>query len=72
MLANAVCWTRSVKSWSGITNCLSYLLDHSPALHTGSDGFEQVIMMLDFNLMKAFYSTVSVLSRQAPAARFRK
>ena len=33
---------------------LSYLLNHSPALHTGSDGFEQVMMMLDFNLMKAF------------------
>ena len=42
---------------------LSYLLDHSPALHTGSDGFEQIIMMLDFKLMKAFYSTVSMLSR---------
>lgn len=42
---------------------LSYLLDHSPALHTGSESFEQVMMMLDFKLMKAFYSTVSVLSR---------
>jgi hypothetical protein len=42
---------------------LSYLIDHSPALHTGSESFEQVMMMLDFKLMTAFYSTVSVLSR---------
>jgi hypothetical protein len=42
---------------------LSYLIDHSPALHTGSESFEQVMMMLDFKLMKAFYSTVSMLSR---------
>jgi hypothetical protein len=42
---------------------LSYLLNHSPALHTGSESFEQVMMMLDFKLMRAFYSTVAVLSR---------
>ena len=48
---------------------LSYLLNHSPALHTGSDGFEQVMMMLDFNLMKAFYSTVSLLSRSGRPSR---
>jgi len=42
---------------------LSYLLDHSPALHTGSEGFEQRMMMLDFELMKAFYALASVLPR---------
>jgi len=42
---------------------LSYLLDHSPALHTGSEGFEQCMMMLDFELMKAFYALASVLPR---------
>lgn len=41
---------------------LSYLLDHSPAWHSRNDGFEQVMMMLDFKLMKAFYSGVSLLS----------
>jgi hypothetical protein len=42
---------------------LSYLLDHSPALHTGSEGFEQRMMMLDFELMKAYYALASLLSR---------
>ncbi|MGD0302136.1 MAG: hypothetical protein ABSE86_34075, partial [Bryobacteraceae bacterium] len=42
---------------------LSYLLDHSPALHTGSEGFEQRMLMLDFELMKAFYALASVLPR---------
>ncbi|HLK21266.1 MAG TPA: hypothetical protein VKT81_20085 [Bryobacteraceae bacterium] len=41
---------------------LSYLLDHSPAWHSGNDGFEQVMMTLDFKLMTAFYSGVSLLS----------
>jgi hypothetical protein len=42
---------------------LSYLLDHSPALHSGSENFEQRMMMLDFELMKAYYGLVSLLSR---------
>jgi len=42
---------------------LNYLLDHSPALHTGTESFEQRMMMLDFELMKASYAVVSLLSR---------
>jgi hypothetical protein len=42
---------------------LSYLLDHSPALHTGNESFEQRMMMLDFKLMKAYYAMASKLSR---------
>ena len=42
---------------------LNYLLDHSPALHTGTESFEQRMMMLDFELMKASYVVVSLLSR---------
>jgi hypothetical protein len=42
---------------------LNYLLDHSPALHTGTESFEQRMMMLDFELMKACYAVVSLLSR---------
>jgi hypothetical protein len=46
---------------------LNYLLDHSPSLQTGSEGFEQRMMMLDFELMRAYYALVSLLSR--PRAR---
>jgi len=42
---------------------LSYLIDHSPALHTGSESFEQRMLMLDFQLMQAYYALVSLLSR---------
>jgi hypothetical protein len=42
---------------------LSYLLAHSPALHTGSESFEQRMIMLDFELMKAYYVLASMLSR---------
>jgi hypothetical protein len=42
---------------------LSYLLDHSPALETGNENFEQRMMMLDFELMKAYYILASKLSR---------
>jgi len=42
---------------------LNYLLDHSPALHTGTESFEQRMMMLDFELIKASYTVVSLLSR---------
>jgi hypothetical protein len=42
---------------------LSYLLQHSPALHTGSESFEQRMMMLDFELMKACYALACLLSR---------
>jgi hypothetical protein len=42
---------------------LNYLLDHSPALHTGTESLEQRMMMLDFELMKASYAVVSLLSR---------
>ena len=42
---------------------LNYLLDHSPSLQTGSEGFEHRMMMLDFELMKAYYALVSLLSR---------
>jgi hypothetical protein len=46
---------------------LNYLLDHSPSLQTGSEGLEQRLMMLDFELLKAYYAAVSLLSR--PKAR---
>ncbi len=42
---------------------LSYLLHHSPAFYGGSESFEQRLMMLDFNLMKAYYALASKLSR---------
>lgn len=42
---------------------LSYLLHHSPALETGSESFEQRMIMLDFELMKAYYALASKLSR---------
>jgi hypothetical protein len=42
---------------------LNYLLDHSPSLQTGSEGLEQRMMMLDFELMKVYYALVSLLSR---------
>jgi len=42
---------------------LSYLLDHSPALQTGSESFEQRMIMLDFELMKAYYVLASMLPR---------
>jgi hypothetical protein len=42
---------------------LNYLLHHSPALHAGTESFEQRMMMLDFELMKACYAVVSLLSR---------
>jgi hypothetical protein len=42
---------------------LSYLLAHSPALQTSSESFEQRLIMLDFELMKAYYALASKLSR---------
>ncbi len=42
---------------------LNYLLDHSPSLQAASEGFEQRMMMLDFELLKACYALVSLLSR---------
>jgi len=42
---------------------LSYLLQHSPALHTGSESFERRMMMLDFELMKGCYALACLLSR---------
>jgi hypothetical protein len=38
---------------------LSYLLHHSPAFHSGSEVFEQRMMMLNFELMKAYYAIAS-------------
>jgi len=47
---------------------LNYLLDHSPAIHAGNEIFEQRMMMLDFELMQAYYLLVSLLSRSKSRA----
>ena len=47
---------------------LNYLLQHSPAVHAGSDSFEQHMIMLDFELMKAYYALASKLSRSKARA----
>lgn len=38
---------------------LSYLLRHSPEFQSGSEVFEQRLMMLNFELMKAYYAVAS-------------
>ena len=47
---------------------LNYLLHHSPAVHAGNEIFEQRMMMLDFELMQAYYVLVSLLSRSKSRA----
>jgi hypothetical protein len=42
---------------------LCYLLEHSPALHAGSESFEQRMLMLDFELMKMFFAMTFLLPR---------
>lgn len=38
---------------------LSYLLQHSPEFQSGSEVFEQRMMMLNFELMKAYHAVAS-------------
>ena len=51
---------------------LTYLLVHGPAFHASGDRLEQIMLMLNFRLLKAYYAlscpTVGV-DRQACAAR---
>jgi hypothetical protein len=47
---------------------LNYLLHHSPALQTATENFEQRMIMLDFELMRAYYALTSKLSRSKSRA----
>ena len=44
---------------------LNYLVHHSPAWRAGGELLEQRLMMLDFELMKAYCAIVSKFSRSA-------
>ena len=41
---------------------LSFLIHHTPTLKTGGENVEQRVMMVDFEVMKACYGLLSLLS----------
>jgi hypothetical protein len=41
---------------------LTYLLVHGPAFHANGDRLEQIVLMLNFRLLKAFYAVTCPIS----------